>query len=122
MHQDLEIVSVMPVNHWTIFLEIPSGQSVRIDMNPLGYEDHAYPSFPNVVEDMTKDESVLEDTTKAKPAVQDVIDLINDNGLQEYTFSSESGGCRYWVYTVIGGLPARRSEDLWEAATERRQY
>ncbi|KAG6292768.1 hypothetical protein E4U46_008274 [Claviceps purpurea] len=37
MHQDLEIVSVMPVNHWTIFLEIPSGQSVRVDMNPLGY-------------------------------------------------------------------------------------
>ncbi|KAG6240810.1 hypothetical protein E4U25_007406 [Claviceps purpurea] len=135
----------MPVNHWTIFLELPFGQSVRVDMNPLGYgnkflrgqilvssKTYRYTqktmrtlSFPTkgktVVKNMTKDESVLEDTTKAKPAVQDVIDLINDNGLQEYTFSSESGGCRYWVYTVIlhlereGMLDPGNAEELWQA-------
>lgn len=47
--------------------------------------------------------SVLE-YTRCYRLIEDIIRLINDNGLQKYTFTPEWEGCRFWIYTLISYL------------------
>ncbi|KAG6055426.1 hypothetical protein E4U17_002983 [Claviceps sp. LM77 group G4] len=42
--------------------------------------------------------------TKNSPKVEDIVDLVNSNGLHRYTYASDNEGCRFWVYTLISYL------------------
>ncbi|KAG6100396.1 hypothetical protein E4U30_004711 [Claviceps sp. LM220 group G6] len=98
----------VPANHWMLSLEITSQRSVRIDMSPLGFGQDSLQGQVQVSSKMYKytDKSIhtLSFPTKEKTIVKDIIDLINKNGLQIYTFSPEFKGCRYWVYKVVSHL------------------
>ncbi|KAG5954691.1 hypothetical protein E4U57_004216 [Claviceps arundinis] len=102
----------VPANHWILSLEITTQRSVRIDMNPLGLSlDFGRNPFQGQVQVSSKtyrhtERSIhtLSFPTKDKTMVKDIVDLINKNGLQVYTFSPEFKGCRYWVYKVVSHL------------------
>ncbi|KAG6093787.1 hypothetical protein E4U31_006626 [Claviceps sp. LM219 group G6] len=42
--------------------------------------------------------------TKGRPKVEDIVNLINRNGLHKYTFASQNEDCRFWVNTLISYL------------------
>ncbi|KAG6274079.1 hypothetical protein E4U47_001658 [Claviceps purpurea] len=114
-----------PVNHWILFLEITSSRSVRVDMSPMGFGDKFLQGqiLVSSKKDAYTNNAIhrLSFPTKGKPVVKDIVDLINNKGLQEYTFTPEMIGCRYWVYKVVlhlegeGVLDSGSADQTWRA-------
>lgn len=104
---DLEDQAFPPLNHWVIFLEIAYDHSVRMNMTPGGGPE----GLQGELEISTKKYMFTDQTihrlvfpTRGQPKVEDIVKLINANGLQKYDFCSEWEGCRFWVYTFISHL------------------
>ncbi|CAK7263131.1 hypothetical protein SEPCBS119000_000326 [Sporothrix epigloea] len=115
-----------PTNHWATFLEISPTHSVMMDMAP-GYGSDG---LRGKIELSTERYKYPDDTIHVvslepagKPTVQDIVGLINDNGLQKYTFTPEWEGCRFWVFTVVsnlekkGSVPPGSAEATWKAVS-----
>ena len=98
-----------PTNHWAAFLELQGKGSVRLDMAPgygsdglrgkLDMSSKPYQSTNNAIR------SVSFEVAKGV-TVQTIVDNINQNGRQKYTFTVEWEGCRFWVRTLISDLEA----------------
>ncbi|KAG6122847.1 hypothetical protein E4U13_001118 [Claviceps humidiphila] len=98
-----------PVNHWVVFLEISASHSVRMDMaiDYLAEDDY----LRGQIDISTKKYKFTRNAihrlsfpTKGSPKIEDIINLINSNGLHRYRFASGNEGCRFWVYTLISYL------------------
>ncbi|KAG6181825.1 hypothetical protein E4U27_002105 [Claviceps purpurea] len=101
-----------PVNHWSIFFETSITHSVCMDIvvdldatpddlrGQIDVSTRTYGCTRKAIHRLsfpTKD-------PKDKPKVEDIVKLINRNGLHQYTFTPESEGCRFWVCTFMSHL------------------
>ncbi|KAG6199316.1 hypothetical protein E4U24_000589 [Claviceps purpurea] len=113
------------VNHWILFLELASHRSVRVDMSPIGFGDKYMQGqiLVSSKENALTNNAIhrLSFPTRGNPEVKDIVGLINNKGLQEYTFTPEMIGCRYWVYKVVlhlegeGLLGSGSADQTWRA-------
>ncbi|KAG6023228.1 hypothetical protein E4U40_004094 [Claviceps sp. LM458 group G5] len=51
--------------------------------------------------------------TMGSPKTEDIVNLINSNGLHRYTFASSNEDCRFWVYSYLEKEGVR----IWECWT-----
>ncbi|KAG6098920.1 hypothetical protein E4U30_007382 [Claviceps sp. LM220 group G6] len=113
------------VNHWILFFELASHRSVRVDMSPIGFGNNFMRGqiLVSSKEDAYTNNVIhrLSFPTRGNPEVKDIVGLINNKGLQEYTFTPEMIGCRYWVYKVVlhlegeGVLDSGSADQTWRA-------
>ncbi|KAG6089070.1 hypothetical protein E4U31_006680 [Claviceps sp. LM219 group G6] len=113
------------VNHWILFFELASHRSVRVDMSPIGFGNNFMRGqiLVSSKEDAHTNNVIhrLSFPTRGNPEVKDIVGLINNKGLQEYTFTPEMIGCRYWVYKVVlhlegeGVLDSGSADQTWRA-------
>lgn len=92
-----------PTNHWTLFLTINHGSSVRVEVAP---NDPGQPGMV-IIENKKYDVStkitkkVSIDVPKA-PTVADIFNIIIQKKRDYYIFAPEGEGCRFWLYTLAG--------------------
>ncbi|KAG6155338.1 hypothetical protein E4U37_001283 [Claviceps purpurea] len=107
--QNYRVGGSPPVNHWVIFLEISASHSVYLDMAlDCDAEDddlRGKIDISTMVYGCTRRTiHKLSFPTKGRPKVEDIVKLINRNGLHKYTFASQNEDCRFWVNTLISYL------------------
>ncbi|KAI6019066.1 hypothetical protein EDC04DRAFT_439608 [Pisolithus marmoratus] len=92
-----------PTNHWSLFLTINRGSSVRVEVAP---NDPGKPGMV-IIENKNYDAStkitkkVSIDVPKA-PTVADIFNLIIQKKRDYYIFAPVGEGCRFWLYTLAG--------------------
>ncbi|PVH70795.1 hypothetical protein DL98DRAFT_436342 [Cadophora sp. DSE1049] len=96
-------------NHWSIYLLLEGGASVRLNM---------FADYGNTTGTLMVDEFDYQLTNsalrhwdyKVVPGVtaKMVKDLIYYQGRDRYQFSGGGSGCRYWCYTVLQDLESHR--------------
>ncbi|KAH6630355.1 hypothetical protein B0J18DRAFT_98639 [Chaetomium sp. MPI-SDFR-AT-0129] len=94
-----------PTNHWVLCLQNSATSSVMLDMVP-GYgtdglrgkiETTSLPSEPYTNETLHAfTYKPLRDVT-----IADVVHIISEKGRDQFTFSPEWEGCRFWLSVVI---------------------
>ena len=102
-----DIDSRPPTNHWTIFLQLGSNRSVKVDMIPGDGDDGllGFIVLESKKYDMTNKR--IKSLTFIPPCtllVKDVLALITEKGRDRYTFTEEEEGCRFWICTVVKDL------------------
>lgn len=96
-----------PTNHWTMFLEVSRSRSVKVDMNPGGGIDLLLGSIQLDSKDYDMSDRATKYITIAPECeftVGDVITVMMENRRDQYTFTKEGEGCRYWMCTVVTDL------------------
>jgi hypothetical protein len=100
---------IPPTNHWGAFLQIGQDRSVRVDMAAdYGYDGRrgkihiSSKSYSHTNHDVMTLSFDLQQTR----TVQQIFELINNNGRDRYRFTEEIEGCRYWIWVFICDLQA----------------
>lgn len=99
-----------PTNHWSLFLEIDSTNSVGIDMVP----GDPFTNSPGVtILEVTKDFSATGDyvydavyEVPPETTVASILQLIIDHRRDRYRFDPIGEGCRFWHSTVAMDMAA----------------
>ncbi|KAL2016110.1 hypothetical protein VTK56DRAFT_4254 [Thermocarpiscus australiensis] len=113
-----------PTNHWTICLQCSSTSCVMLDMVP-GYGSNG---LRGKIETTSISDSPYTDETlrllSYKPTravtVAGVIQIINETGRDEFNFSPEWEGCRFWLSVVMKDLEDDGLVEEGSAATAMR--
>ncbi|KAG6018012.1 hypothetical protein E4U54_007808 [Claviceps lovelessii] len=96
-----------PTNHWVVFCETSSTHSVRINMGP-GYGSDGLRGKITISSKTyiytNNAHHRLSLPVNGRTKIQDIIRVINKNGLQRYQFNPKCEGCRFWTYTLISYL------------------
>ena len=98
-------------NHWSLFLEIDSARSVRVDVAP------GDPHSPGMVilemKNYNVSTSSVRDVYSQVPAgttVETILQLIIDKRRDRYVFAPVGEGCRYWMWTFAWDMV---EAELW---------
>ncbi|KAI9046796.1 hypothetical protein LZ554_008878 [Drepanopeziza brunnea f. sp. 'monogermtubi'] len=108
-------------NHWSTYLLLGGGASVRMNMtaeygNPIGTLSVRVQSYHLTASALQYWDYAMVDGVTVKM----VRDMIKSYGRDQYEFSGGGSGCRYWCYTILGDLqqqgyvPSGSYEHLWE--------
>ncbi|KFY18841.1 hypothetical protein V493_08313 [Pseudogymnoascus sp. VKM F-4281 (FW-2241)] len=96
-------------NHWCLFLELSSIESIRLDMAP-GYGSDG---LRGKIEISTKSYVCTNKSIRTltfHPALsvtpRNIVELITQKGRQKYQFTPEWEGCRYWNLILFQDLEA----------------
>lgn len=91
-------------NRWSIFLQISTNESVRLDIFP-GRNNHGLTGTLTLV---SVDEVYPDDVlrvmlfrTLGQPTVKLLVETLVGKGREKYQFTQDERGGRYWVHTVV---------------------
>ncbi|KAI0966161.1 hypothetical protein F4678DRAFT_466735 [Xylaria arbuscula] len=111
-------------NHWCLFLEFINGKSVRLEVTP-GYGDDGLRAKIRLI---SKDHPCTSNhvckvtySLDYTVCLDDLIEIVQENGTQRYQFAPGWEGCRHWNYVFIQDLesysvlPRGAATRAWEA-------
>ncbi|KAG6140815.1 hypothetical protein E4U28_003321 [Claviceps purpurea] len=97
-----------PFNHWSVSFETSPSHSVRLNMV---LNDDKSDVLRGIVLISTRECNfdrwalhTLSFPIKGTPTVEDIVNIVNRNGLQRFRFNADGQGCRFWVCTFMSHL------------------